>query len=197
MKLRLTTGFLVLCLGLAWAQPAVTPSATPDPHGHSIGDGHDHGGPTDPHGHYAGDGHDHGATPDPHGHYAGDGHDHGATPDPHGHDHADEHNHSGPGQHKHDGSGDNQHREDLAVPESGHSHAGHNHDTEYVPSAQDASMPAVFGYMILATRAEKAAGTQVSRVLELSRGPWALTALLFPLYVLMAGRRGFRLRRRG
>jgi hypothetical protein len=205
-----TLGLLVLCLGLAFAQPNGTSS--PDPHGHYTGDGHYHEDPhghyagdghnhDDPHGHYAGDGHDH---EDPHGHYAGDGHDH---EDPHGHHAGDEHNREDPHGHYagdgHDhaptrpGGSTPGEREDLAVPDdTGHSHEGHNHSNDFVPSAQDASMPAVFGYMILATRAEKVAGTNYAAVLGMSRAPWAATALLLPIYVLVARRRGFRLRRR-
>lgn len=181
MRWRRSAALVLLCVATVAAQPAPAPTAVVDPHGHYQGDGHDHS--EDPHGHYQGDGHDH--SEDPHGHYQGDGHDH-SEDDPHGHYHGDGHDHS---------SADSA-RPDLHNPDdAGHDHAGHSHDTTYVPSAQDPTVPAVFGYMILATRGEKA-GVPFWRVLRLSAGPWAACAILLPLYVLIARRRGFRLRPR-
>ena len=56
--------------------------------------------------------------------------------------------------------------------------AGAEPETEYVPSAQEKDKPAVFGYMILASRASRL-GSSIHSVNMASIYPWTLCVIFF------------------
>ena len=67
-------------------------------------------------------------------------------------------------------------------------------EVESAPSAKDTSKPAIFGSLILSQMHEKA-GTSIARIQRDSLVPWGISLVLLPIYLGIARRRGFVLKR--
>ncbi|MBT9588424.1 hypothetical protein IV102_34110 [bacterium] len=72
-------------------------------------------------------------------------------------------------------------------------HALGEEDESHPPSAKDTNRPAIFGSMI-ASRLHEKAGTSIYRIQLDSRFPWGVSLLLLPIYLVVARRRGFRIK---
>lgn len=66
-------------------------------------------------------------------------------------------------------------------------------DESHPPSAKDVDRPAIFGSMI-ASRMQEKAGTSIARIQRDSRVPWGISLVLLPIYLIIARRRGFRIK---
>jgi hypothetical protein len=64
--------------------------------------------------------------------------------------------------------------------------------TPFVPRAYHTDKPAIFGFQILQTKADKA-GTPIVGIYRLCVGPWLLGMALLPIYWQATRRKGLRI----